>query len=307
LVAVVVHPLVPRPGSRQWAIGFVVAAPQPCIVESTRLWIRPAGADRIGKADFPHHARMNLMLAVEVDAFPVDEALAAPGRRDSQRIVFKQHPVPPARHAPRSIVQGYSDAFVGEVALVADFKRRHEAGAVVHAHPRLDVRRLRPAARSLRQSGEVTLLDFYELPWVVRFQIGFANVVDHVVFLFGNHPRLRRHHAKAVRQRLVHPERIAAVLELPFGKAQRGRHGTHMVLRSVAVGADADVDGLAALDALPIEGADEASMVDVTFVLRQGRRSEERRGGAKLPGAFRPLFGNLYQIARQVEELLPAG
>jgi hypothetical protein len=82
---------------------------------------------------------MDLMPAVEVDAVPVDESFAVPHCRDPERVVVEQHPVPATRHSARSIVQTHRDALVGEVAFVSDFERGHQAGAVVHAHPRLDV------------------------------------------------------------------------------------------------------------------------------------------------------------------------
>src|SRR5258706_510436 len=73
-----------------------LAALQPRIVETARLRIRPPGTDRVGKVNCTFDARMNLMAAIEVDAVPVDEAFAVPRRRDSQRVVVEQHPVPAA-------------------------------------------------------------------------------------------------------------------------------------------------------------------------------------------------------------------
>src|SRR6185437_12451025 len=124
------HPLVPSPGAGQRAIGSAVAATETRIVESARFWIRPAGTDRVGEPHLPGNARMDLMLAVEIDAVPVDESFSAPRRRDAHRVVVEQHPVPSTRHSARSVVQTYRDALVGEVAFVADFERGHQARAV---------------------------------------------------------------------------------------------------------------------------------------------------------------------------------
>src|SRR2546430_1367422 len=58
---------------------------------------------------------------------------------------------------------------------------------------------------------------------------------------------LFRSHAVAVRQRAIQGVRIAAVLELALGEAQRRRHRAGLFARAVTVGTDANVDRLAAL------------------------------------------------------------
>ena len=140
----------------------------------------------------------------------------------------------------------------------------------------------------------------------MRLQKRLADVVDDVVLLLRDHPRLRGHQPEAVRQCLVHPQRIGAVLELPLGELQRRRQRSRLVLRSVAVDAEPVVDRLAPLKRLNVEVAEHSRVIDLLFVLGQHER-EQRRRRLKLPGSFRAPFGDLDQIARQIQKLLPVG
>ena len=92
------------------------------------------------------------------------------------------------------------------------------------------------------------------------------------------------HLAEAVGERPVHAERVAAVLERARGEPERGRQRAGLVLRAVAVGADAVVDRLAALEALRSEAGDQAGVVDVVLVLGQGRRRRAATGRAAARG-----------------------
>src|SRR5205823_3870673 len=82
LAAIVVEPPVARPGPRQGTVAIAVAAHQARVHKAAVLGVGPAGADGIGEAHAAGRARMDLVLAVEVDAAPVAEAVAAPRCRD---------------------------------------------------------------------------------------------------------------------------------------------------------------------------------------------------------------------------------
>ena len=57
----------------------------------------PSGLANVDLADDP---RMDLVPAVEVDAVPVDEPLAGPGRREAHRVVVEDHPGRPRDTPP---------------------------------------------------------------------------------------------------------------------------------------------------------------------------------------------------------------
>src|SRR5262249_854801 len=160
------------------------------VVEPAALGVRPARADRIGKRGLANDARVDGMLAVEIDAIPIDEPIAGPGRDGPERIMVVHQPAPAARDAPGAVVEPYRNALVCEVTLLADLDGRHHARPVIHARPRLDARRFGSAVGPFRQGGEVGVVYLRVLTWIVRLEIGFANEVNDVVFLLGHHPGL---------------------------------------------------------------------------------------------------------------------
>src|SRR5207248_11301516 len=120
------------------AVALAVTADEAGVFEAAVGRVGPAGTDRVGEADSANRARVDGVLAIEVDAVPIDEALAAPRRDDTQGIVIVKYPVPAARHAAWSGIEAHRDALVGKVALVADFHGQHQARPIVHVCPRLD-------------------------------------------------------------------------------------------------------------------------------------------------------------------------
>ena len=140
---------------------------------------------------------------------------------------------------------------------------------------------------------------------IVRPQIRLADVVNHVVLLLRHHPGLRRHQAEAVRQRLIHRERIAAVLELVRRKPQRRGQRARLLVRAVAVDAEPVVNRLAALERLFIEVADHAGVVDVRLIFRN--RSAMSAAGGRIRGPVAAAVAHLDEVPHEIQKLLPAG
>ncbi len=224
LGTVSVHSLVVRPLAGQRAVAAAIATDQPEILEAAIVRPAPAGAGRIGDVHRADRPRMHPVPAVEVDAVEVDEPLAAPHRRHPHRVVIEDHPVAALGHATGTGIQPQGVALVSKIRRVAaDFQGQHQVGTVVHLLPRLVFRRRRTPRVALGQTIQVRLIEGNVLRRIVPLQIRLADVMDHVVFLSGDHPGLRGHHAEPVRQGAIHGIRVAAVFELAGGKLQRRR------------------------------------------------------------------------------------
>ena len=76
------------------------------------------------------------MAAIVNNAAPVDELVAAPGRRHAQCVRLEHHKFVALRHAARPLVEPDRDALVGDVAR-ADLDRGAEVWPVVHVDVRL--------------------------------------------------------------------------------------------------------------------------------------------------------------------------
>jgi hypothetical protein len=136
--------------------------------------------------------------------------------------------------------------------------------------------------------------------------------MDHVVLLARHHPGLRDHQAVAVSERAVDRMGIAAVLELPLGEPQCRGERAGRIERAVAVGADAGIDRLAALEGRPRPlglppVAEEGRVVDVGLVGRGRLRRQHGRIGGQGGRPLRAAGGHLGEIADEIEELPPVG
>ena len=164
--------------------------------------------------------RVNSVLAVEVNPLPIDESLATPRRREPHRVVVVDYPIVAARNASRTGVKTNTDSLVSDVlGIVASLDRRHQAGAVIHHQPGLNMGRLGTALAAFGQLRKIVLIDGGILAGIRSLEEGLADVVNRVVFLLRHHPRLRRHLIEAVRDRAIHAQRIVAVLERTRGKS----------------------------------------------------------------------------------------
>ena len=129
--------------------------------------------------------------------------------------------------------------------------------------------------------------------------------MDHIVFLLGNHPRLRGHLAESDSESAIHAVGIAAVFQRRGGKSRRGRQRAGPIFGSMAVGANAVVDRLAALGTLLSQAGDQSGMVEIALVIRQWR-GQKSRVGSERSGPRGTVFGDLHEIAHEVQKLLPS-
>ena len=155
------------------------------------------------------------MLAIELDAPPVDEMVGrgtltpgqverAPGGGHTQGVFIEEHPVASTGHATRTGIEPDGDPLVGEVVPLA----RHlvgvgECGAIIHGAPRFDARSRWPPCVALGQTGEIGTINRRVLRRILAFEIGFPQVMDHIVLLRWHHPGLRGHLAKTTGECLV--------------------------------------------------------------------------------------------------------
>ena len=169
------------------------------------------------------------MLTVKLDASPINEILfgarriqSTPCGRHPQRVGIEHHPVTSAGDASGTWVQPYRDSLVRDVVSgTGDFICMSQTRAIIHRVPWLNQTRFRTPRISFGKSRDVCRIDIHELRWIVRLQVGLADVVNHVIFLRRHHPRLSSHQAKTARQRLVHCKRVASVTKFPCGESQR--------------------------------------------------------------------------------------
>jgi hypothetical protein len=137
-----------------------------------------------------------------------------------------------------------------------------------------------------------------------RLEVRLADVVDDVVLLLRDHPGLGRHLAEAVGDRPIHGVGVVAVLECRGCEAWGGGQRAGLVPGPVAVGADAAIDRLAALEVLRSQSGDHRGVIEPAFVIGQGGR-HQRRVGPQRAGPRRAILGDLHEVSREVEELLP--
>ena len=276
-VAVAVLAPVTAPGRWQRAVSPAVASPESGVVEFAGRRVGPAGAGAGGERDPTSDPGVDLVPAVEVDPVPVDEARTGPACGEPQRVVLEHRPDPPPRDAPGTGVEPNRHPLVGEVgAVVADLGGERQGRAVIHRQPGLDGRRPRPARVPFRQPREIRAVGRNVPRRIVGLEIRLADVVDDVVLLLGDHPRLPDHPAESVGQRLIHPKRVRAVLERPGAEPRRRRQRAGPLLRAVAVGADPDVNRLAPAIVLIAQAGDHSRVVHVLLVVGQGGDGERR-------------------------------
>ena len=306
-VAVAIEAPVAGPFAGHRAVAAAVAAEEAAIAGAGVGRVGPAGAVGVVDVHTADEPGMDRVLAVEADPVPVDEAGAGPGGGQAERVVLVEDPRPPARDTPLPRVEPDGDPLVGDVRQVlAGLDGRHQARAVIHRDPRLDRRRRRAAGVPLRQPVDVPAIDRDVLPRVVRLEERLADVVDDVVLLPGDHPGLRRHLAEAVGDGPVEAVGIAAVPERRGGEPRGVRQRAGLILGAVAVGADAGVDRLAALEARRAQVGDEPGVIEPALVLGQ-RRRDEGRIRPQRPRPRRAVLGDFHQVPHQVEELLARG
>ncbi len=304
LVAVAEESLVTHPGARQGSVAAAVPSADAEIVKARVVRVGPAGPVAVGDVDLTEDPRVDLVAAVEIDAVPVDEALAGPGGRHSERVVVVDDPGVPPRHAAGPRVEPDGDPLVGEVgAVAADFVGRHQGRSVIHHDPGLDRRRRRAPAGPLGEPVQVLPIDAGVLARVMRFEVGLADVVDDVVLLPRDHPGLRGHLAEAVGEGAIQGVGVAAVLERRGGEPGRSRQRAGLIPGPMAVGADAVVNRRAAPEVFRPQLSDDPGVVEPAFVVGQGWR-HEGRVGPEGAGARRSKLGDLHEVSHQVEELL---
>ena len=122
---------------------------------------------------------------------------------------------------------------------------------------------------------------------IVALEIRLADVVDHVVFLPGNHPRLCSHLTEPDGKSAIHSEGITAVFQSRCRKSRRGWQRAGAVLGSMAVGADPVVDRLSAVERTLIQRADQSGVIEIAFIIRQ-RRGQQRWIGSSCSGRAGP-------------------
>ena len=212
LVPVAIQSVVMSPLPWQRTVRTPVSASLAEIGKALVFGVRPAGEVATRELDLADDSRMDLVAAVEVNPIPVDEFLAGPGGGQAHCVVVVYDPSSPASNPPMSRIEPDGDPLGGDIRpVIADFHRGRQTGTVVHHGPRVDRCRRRSMARSLGQLIEVSPIDAGIPVGAARLEIRLADVVDHVVFLAGNHPRLRGHLAESDSQGAVHSVGIAAI------------------------------------------------------------------------------------------------
>ena len=134
------------------------------------------------------------MATVEVDTIPVNKTLPLPTGSYSHGIVIKNHPSSSFGNPALPRIEALSDPLVGEVSrIISNFVGGNQLMAIVVLFPGNDIGRLRPFRIPFRQASQISFRHREILRGVVPFEIGFANIVNHIVLLLWNHPSLRDH------------------------------------------------------------------------------------------------------------------
>ena len=261
-LSLAVEPAVAQPGARERAEAASVSTDHARIVEGAGGGIGPAGTVAGFELRVADGARVDDVAAVEVDALPVDEALAGPRAGDAQGVVFEDEPRLARGDAACAGVEAHGNALVGEIGVgrdriesvagqlrrgraacvVSEFEGTDEERAVIHLAPRFALRRGGASGVALRQAGKIGVGDGGVLRRVAAGEEGFADVVENVVLFARHELRLRCHEPPAACERRIHCERIAAVGEWALGETQRVGDRAGEVEIAVAGVADELVD-----------------------------------------------------------------
>ena len=90
-VVVQAEPLPLAPVAGQRAVRFLVEPAQAGILKIVRARFGPAGGDRVGEQPLADELRVSAVAAIVNNAAPVDELVAAPGRRHAQCVRLEHH------------------------------------------------------------------------------------------------------------------------------------------------------------------------------------------------------------------------
>ena len=239
----------PHPGPRNRAVGATVAADPARIVEGVGGRIGPAGPLRLKPLHGASRMRMGAVAAVEIDPFPIDEAVAGPDGGEAERVEVVDRKRPTTADPLPARIESDRKSLPHDPPLVAtDFDRGGEERPVVVEPPGIGRRRGRAAAGSLGEGGEIVGGDRDVGLVVVPLQKRLAEVVDDVVLLARHHPALRHHLASADGERPVERQGIGAAFERVAVKPRGCRERARGFEGAVAIRADAAIDRRAALE-----------------------------------------------------------
>ena len=151
--------MVVRPGFWQGTVAAIVPTDDALIVvQRARRGISPSRPDRVGKDSTANNARMNTMLAIELNIPPIDEtllrvvAIDSPTCRPPHRVGVKDHPIVTSGDTSRPWVDAHRHPLVGNVELVSwDLITVGQLVSIVHRTPNLDLTRRRSSRIPLGQ------------------------------------------------------------------------------------------------------------------------------------------------------------